>query len=214
MVFALPHLHFLPAEIAVDIVDQKRNKAHDNGNIANVGYAGKHPQNNQHHVVGSVSKGKERASAESEIDRNKAGGNGEGAGDDVGGIEMRQDEIKHGGNNGGANPHPHRFRFADGVNLNLRFVALIRVAEPRDEGKDRHRHGHPEIGDHFAVISKAIGNNAIQQAEHHHQHLPERVTFGIKDQRGNADEGGDQSQNVFTVKKAKGAHDQQDGRRP
>ena len=37
--FALPHFHFLPAEIAADIVDQKRNKAHDNGNIAYVRYA-------------------------------------------------------------------------------------------------------------------------------------------------------------------------------
>ena len=214
MVFALPHFHFLPAEIAVDIVDQKGNKAHDNRDIANVGHAGKHPQNNQHHVVGSVGKGKERASAESEIDGDKAGGDGKGAGDDVGGIKMRQDEIKHSGNKGGADPHPYRFRFADGVDLNLCFVALIGIAEPRDEGKDRHRHGHAEIGDHFAVIGKAIGNDAIQQAEHHHQHLPERIAFGIKDQRGNADEGGDQGQNVFAVKKAKGAHDQQDRRRP
>ena len=161
MVSALPHFHFLPAEIAVDIIDQKGNKAHDNGNIAYVRYARQHPQHNQHHVVGSVGKGKQRTSAESEIHSDKACGDGKGAGEDIGGMEMRQDEIKHGGNNGGADPHPHRFRFADGVDLNLRFVALIRVAEPRDEGKDRHRHGHPEIGDHFAVIGEAIRNNTI-----------------------------------------------------
>lgn len=181
MAFALPHFHFLPAEIAVDIVDQKGDKANNNRNIANVGHARQYPQNNQHHVVGGIRQGKEGASAKSKIDRNKAGGDGKGAGDDVGGIEMRQDEIKHGGNNGGANPHPHRFRLADGVDLNLCFVALIGIAKPRDEGKDRHRHGHTEIGEHFAVIGKAIRNDAIQQAEHHHQHLPERIAFGIKD---------------------------------
>ena len=45
----------------------------------------------------------------------------------------------------------------------IRFVAVMRIFQPRYKGKYRHWHRHSEVCEHFAVIRKGERNNSVQQ---------------------------------------------------
>lgn len=51
------------------------------------------------------------------------------------------------------------------ADLYLTFAAFVRIFQPRNERNRRHRQGHSDIGYHFAVIAKGIGNDAVHYAE-------------------------------------------------
>ena len=72
----------------------------------------------------------------------------------------------------------------------------------------RHRHGHAQIGDHLAVVGKGIGDDAVQQAENHHQHLSDGVSLGVEDKRRDAYQRGGQRQIILPVKGADEHHRQ------
>ena len=71
----------------------------------------------------------------------------------------------------------------------------------------RHRHGHAQIGDHLAVVGKGIGDDAVQQAKEHHQHLSHGVSLGVEDKRRDAYQRGGQRQIILPVKGAEGSDD-------
>ena len=65
--FALSYAHFLPADVAVYIVDKEHGKAYGNGNIAYVVNACQYPQNYKNHIIRGICQGEIRASSEGEI---------------------------------------------------------------------------------------------------------------------------------------------------
>ena len=166
--FALHFFHFAPADISVYVIDQKRRKANRNADIAWVIYACHYPQNNQHNVIGGISQRKQRTSSEGKINGNKAGCNGHGTRYYISGVKMLQNKIKNYRYGCRSKAHKHGFFFAHCVDLNLRFIALVRVFQPRYQRKNSHRHSHTKVSNHLAVIRKAVRNYSVQQAEHHH----------------------------------------------
>ena len=210
----LPHLHFLPVDIAVKIVGKERRKADHHRNIPDVGSARQGPEDDEDEVVRRIGQRKIGASPEGQVDGQKAGGHRYGAGHDVGRVEVGQDEIEHRGHRRCAHAHPDGLFPADGIHLDLRLVAVVGVAHPGDQGKDRHRHGHPQIGDHLAVIGKGVGDPAVEQAEHHGQHLPEGVALGVEDQGRHPDQGSAEGHVAFPVKHTERNDDEPNRRSP
>ena len=54
----------------------------------------------------------------------------------------------------------------------------------------------------------AMGQVAVEQAEHDHQRLPNGIAFGVEDQGCDADQGRGQGHKVHPVKEEKGHQDQ------
>ena len=210
----LPLLHFPPAEKAVNVVCQKSGKAHGYGNIPCVLKACQHPQHNENDIIGSIGQGKPGTSAKGQVHRKEAGGHGQGAGDQVGGAEILQDPVKSGGHHRRKSQHDPNLPLANGVDRYLGLVAPEGVFQPGDQGKHRHRHGHAQVGDHFPVVGKAVRNDAIQQAENHHQHLADGIALGGEDQRCHPHQGSEQGQIALPVKEKKEDRDQSSGSTP
>ena len=79
--------HFAPIVKPVEVVCQKHNEAYGDGKIGDVLKACQHPQKDQHQVVCGVGQGVVGGTAEGEVHGDKAGGNGQGAGGKVCGVE-------------------------------------------------------------------------------------------------------------------------------
>lgn len=69
---ALSFLHSLPTDKAVDVIEQKRRKADNDRQIANVRDACYYPQNDEDDIVCRIGQGKIRNSAGGQIDGKKA----------------------------------------------------------------------------------------------------------------------------------------------
>lgn len=161
MRFGLACFHFLPVEKSVYIVEKERDEANDNGNVANVGDACQRPKNNQNDIVCGICNGKERTSAEREIYGEKTGGHRNGTRNHIRGVKKVQNKVKNKGDDCGGEKHETDFVFADCVDLHFRLVSFIWMSEPGHQCKNCHGHGHAEIGQHFAVVGKSIGNDAV-----------------------------------------------------
>ena len=103
---------FLPAEKAVNIIYKKNNKAHHYRDVPCVGFTCHCPQYNKYNIIYSVGKGIQWISAEGEIYCCKAGGDRQGAGDDICGIERSEYIIKQYGHCRGRKDHDQGFRFS------------------------------------------------------------------------------------------------------
>ena len=70
---------------------------------------------------------------------------------------------------------------------------LLRIAEgvakPGDERDDRHRRAHSKVGDHFTVILKIKGDQAVTNGKGNDQSLPDHVSLGNKNKRADANQG-------------------------
>lgn len=91
----LSFFHFQPADKTVDIADKEHNKADENGDVGAVGQRSKSPEDYEHDIVCSVKQRKISASSECKVDRGKAGRNGNGAGNEVCGIEVAKYKIEN-----------------------------------------------------------------------------------------------------------------------
>ena len=204
----LPFLHPLPADEAVQIIHEEHHKADDDGQIADVLFCRHGPHDDQHHIVGGVGQGEVGAAAEGQVHGDEAGGHGQGAGEHIGGAKVVQDEIETPGHPGGQGIHECKLLISQPVYRHLRMVSVIGIAKPGNQGKQRHRPGHAEVGDHLAKVGKGVGDHAVEQAEQDHQCLPDGVALGIEDQRGRADQRGRQRHEIHPVKEEKGYQDQ------
>ena len=66
----------MPADIAVNVVDEKNRKADHNGDIAKVGDTCQDPEDDENNVVGGIRQSEILTSSEGQIYCHKAGGNG------------------------------------------------------------------------------------------------------------------------------------------
>ena len=210
----LPFLHPLPADEAVQIIHEEHHKADDDGKVADVLHCRQCPQDDQHHVVGGVGQGKIRAAAEGQVDGGEAGGHGQGAGDDVGGVEEDENEVEAEGHGCGQGRHSPDLRHPQPVHRHLRPVPCKGIAKPGNQRKQGHRAGHAEIGDHLPEVGKAVGDQPVEQTEQDHQSLSDGVALGVEDQRGRADQRCRQGHDVHPVEDQKGDQDQGRGCAP
>lgn len=120
-----------------------------------------------------------RSSAKGQICDKKARRDRNCAWNDVCRFKLLQNEVKDKGNTNSRKPHQNLLKSANAVYLNFVSLAFVRVSQPQDQREHCHWHRHTEIGDHFTVIGKGIGNNAIEQTENYHQQLSEGITLGI-----------------------------------
>ena len=67
----LPFFHPVPADIAVNIVHQKHDKADHYGKIGNILHRRQPPEDDQDDIIGGIGEGKIRTSSESEIHSKK-----------------------------------------------------------------------------------------------------------------------------------------------
>ena len=95
---------------------------------------------------------------------------------------------------------------ADGVDLYLGSVVLVRMSEPGDQREDRHGHRHTEIGRHLAVVRKTVGDRAVDKAENYYKHLTDRIALGAENKRGYSYKRGKKSGVAATVKYQKGQY--------
>lgn len=212
--FGLARFHFLPVEKSVDIVEQKGDKANDNGNIADVADACQRPKDNQDDVVCGIGGGEKRTSAECEIHGEKTGGHRNGTRYDIRGVKEVQDEIENPGNDRGGGKHQNNFAFTNCVHFHFRFISFVRIFQPGNQGKNRHGHCHAEISQHFAVVGESIGNDAVQQAENNSQKLSDGVTLRVENECGHADAGRGKGDVTFTVESEKREQNEQHGNAP
>ena len=77
-------------------------------------------------------------------------------------MKIGENVVEDESNDGCEQPHKDLLFCADAVDFHFRAVAFVRVPQPRDQREKRHRHCHAEVGDHFAVIRKAKGNNTVE----------------------------------------------------
>ena len=84
----LPYFHPLPAQKAVNVVYEECGKAHHDADIHGIFHTRHDPQHYQHDVVCRICEGEIGASSEREIRGDKAGRDGDCAGDDDGGFEV------------------------------------------------------------------------------------------------------------------------------
>ena len=94
------------------------------------------------------------------------------------------------------------------------FALFGRVFQPADTCEHGGRQAHKQIGDHFAVIPRADRDNAVQNAENHNHNLPDKIPFGDKDERSDAEQGRDQAQRIKILSQAGGQRDQRDRAQP
>ena len=197
-------LHPGPAEKAISVVDQEHHKADNHRQVGGILHGGQSPQHDQHQVVGGVGQGEVGAAAEGEIDGQKAGGDGQRAGEQVCGVEEAEQEVEHHRHSGGEYQHKGNLTPGKAVDLHLGMVALEGVAQPGHQRHHSHGSRHAQIGEHLAVVSKGEGNKPVQQAEQDHQHLPRRVALGAENKGCGSDERGGQGEIAAPVKGGKG----------
>ncbi len=179
----LLHFHPLPADKSIDIVDQKHRKAHDDRDIPLVAEACKCPQDDEYNIVGCISQTEIRIAAKCQVNGKKTCGDRKRAWNYVCRVKITQYIVKSGGDQKRGKEHQSRFFFCNRVDPDFGTISVIRMAQPRDQGESSHWHCHSEVGDHFAVIRKGIGNDPVQQAENDHQQLTEWISFCV-DQNG------------------------------
>ena len=212
--FILPSGHLFPTYESVDIIHKKHCKADDDGNIRNIRYGCKNPENDENDIVCRISYRIPRTAAEGEINRHKTCCNGECARQQICGVEMSENKIKNNGYGGGENEHKNRFFFADVIYFHFCFVAFIGVSEPRNKSKNSHRHCHTEIRYHFSVVIERIRDYAVKYAEYHHQHLTCGVAFCVENQRCDAYERRSKSKIIFFVNQKERNENEQNRRAP
>ena len=94
---AHPH----PVHEPVDVVDEKDRKADDDGERGKIVHGGERPEDDEHDIVGGIAERVEGTAARREIDGNKTGRHGNGARDEVGGMERLQNKVEGDGHGGG-----------------------------------------------------------------------------------------------------------------
>ena len=97
----LPLLHALPADEAIQVIDQEHHKADSDGKIADILFRSYCPQDDQHHIIGGIGQGEVGTAAEGQVYGNEAGGHGQGAGDHIGSAKVVQNEIENKGYHSG-----------------------------------------------------------------------------------------------------------------
>ena len=112
---------------------------------------------------------------------------------------MLQNKVEGKGHNSAQRIHSDVFPIADPIYCHLGMVSFVRVSQPGNQCKQRHRTGHAEICDHLSIVGKGVGNHTVEQAEHNHQRLPDGIAFGVEDQGGDPDEGGYEGEEAHAV---------------
>ena len=212
--FRLFPAHARPVYEAVNVVGEEHDEADDHGKVGKIFQRGEYPQYDEHHVVGGVGEGVQRAAAEGQIDGEETGRDRDRARHDVRRIEGVEDKAEGGGDRRGRREHQQDLFAFQPVHRHLCAVALVGVFQPGDERKDRHRHGHAEVGDHLSVVGKGVGDDAVEDAEHDGQRLPYGVALCVEDEGGRPDERGAQREIIGAVEQGKREGDEQDGRSP
>src|SRR5699024_4061515 len=80
---------------AVNIVGKEHHKADDHRKIGRILQHSQTPQQDEHQIVGGIGHRKQRAAPGGKVDGQKTGGDGQRAGQQVGGAEGSQDEIEY-----------------------------------------------------------------------------------------------------------------------
>ena len=119
--------HFQPADKSVDIADKEHNKADENGYVGAVGQRSKSPEDYEHDIVCSVKQRKISASSECKVNRGKAGRYGNGAGNEVCGIEIAENKVKEKRNQNGKQRHECDFKLGEMIDANLGVTIFKRV---------------------------------------------------------------------------------------
>lgn len=73
------------------------------------------------------------------------------------------------------------------------------MPQPGDQGEHRHGGAHAQVGNHFPVVGKGVGDGAVQQAEQDNERLPCRIALCVEDQGGDPDQGGGKGHPAFPV---------------
>ncbi len=129
-------------------------------------------------------------------------------------MESVKDKIERKRHHKGGKPHENGFLSANTIDPYLGFIAVIGVSEPRHEGNHSHGHCHTEVGDHLAVVGKGEGNDAVENTEKDHEHLPDWVPLCVKNEGRDTDKGGEKGGVILAIKEAEGNDNEPDGRKP
>ena len=199
-VFLLMFFHYFPVYKGVNIIEQKCRKANCNRYVFYIFKTCENPENNENNIVTGVGKRKIRTSSECEINRNKTRSDRKRARNQICCIEISENEIKNSRYRSRKAEHKYNFFPAQAVDFNLRLFSFIRMTQPCNKRKSRHRHRHTEISYHLAVIRKCIRNISVKKAENYHQKLTERIAFGVEKYSRHADKRSNKSQNTAPVK--------------
>ena len=175
----MPPLHPFPADESIQVIDQKHDKADDNGKVADILLCSQSPQDDQHNIVGGIGQGEVRTAAEGQVYGNEAGGHGQGAGDYIGGVKVIQNEIETKGHQGSQHIHKYKFLIIQPIDSHLCVVSVIGIPQPGNKSEECHRAGHSEVSDHLAKVGKGVGDHTVEQAEHNHQRLPDGIALAI-----------------------------------
>lgn len=192
----------LPVDEAVNIIDEKCGKACDHRHTARIVACSDYPKNDQHNIVGGISKSIISTSACGEIGCKKACSYRNRAEKKACISECLQNEIKDCGNSCGKKKHHPFLQTAQPCNDDL-LGSLIRIPEPVDCGNNSNRRRHSEIGYHFAVVTLLKGYDSVKNGKKNRKHLTDYIALGNKNQRRNADKRGCKSQTVRLTEKKK-----------
>lgn len=201
-ILTLSLAHFRPIYKAVNVVDKKGDKAYHHGYIRYVIDGRQHPQYNEDYVVGSVCQRVEGAAAEGEICGDKTRRHRYGAGDHVRRVQRVQNEPERRRHRGGKCGKEDVFSAFQFVHFDFAVSARIGVSEPRYYGEYGDGRGHAEIGDHLAVVGIGVGDDAVEDAEHHDEQLSHRVAFGSENEGCRAHKRGGEGEDVLAVEHA------------
>ena len=199
--------HFAPAYKAVEVVCEKDGKADNDRYVGYVLECRQRPENDQYDIVKSVGKGEIRASAHSKICRQKACGDRQSTRKKISRSKKFKYEVKDNGHNGGHAEHYEYLPFAYAIDLYLRALSLIRISQPRNKRKYRHRKAHKNVGHKLAVIGKAQRYYTVEYAKYDHKDLTYRVALGAEYESGDPHKRGDKRKNITSVEKQKGYYD-------
>ena len=212
--FCLSFLHSFPAYEAVKIVHEEEQEADGNGHVRNIGKRCKRPEHDENYVVKRVHCGVIRASAEREIRGGKARAYRKCARNKVCRSEIAEYKVKDRGDTDAQNRKKHRINACELCNGDLGASFFVRIAYPRNKRDQSHRSCHSDVGDHLAVIREGVRNDSVKDTEYYHKYLTERMPLGAEDQGGDTDQGGDQGQEILTVKAGKGHEDHKERGEP
>lgn len=195
-VASLSFLHTRPVDKAVRIVEQKGGKTDDGGQVGKVVHARRHPQDDKHEIVGNVRECVKGTAEKEQGRRHHTRRHGDGAYDEIVRVKISQNEIQNDGGNDGQTDANQPFLQGQFADLDFVFTLFGRVFQPADTRDYGGRQAHKQVGDHFAVIPRADGDNAVQNAENDDHNLPDKIPFGDENERSDAEQGRDQAQRI------------------
>ena len=182
----------LPIDEAVYVVDEKSNEAEDHRKIAQVLQSGGKPEGDENEVVQGISERVSGMASVGEINGKEARGDRKSGNSEICRRKGFQNEIEDNGYKKRQKRQKKEFPlFQTGIDTNLGFSFFKGVLQPRDKREDCHRERHTDVGQHFAVIGEAIGNDTVKRAEQDDKDLSNGISFGAENERGHADERGD-----------------------